>query len=318
LLLEGKIQAHMAKISGGYNKMLAFEENPDYPDNCTTEEGFRQGLLYLGFKFSFLESENETINVTSLKAAVIRFANSPGFSAVFNSLILINTLFLAIEHDGISDTLDQVLTLGNIVLSFLFTIEIAIKLWAYGPSQLWGIDLQLYADRVKIAFATVWRFVRCDHTLRVRADVDQNRFEAQWMDIFDTVIVVSSDVELVLYFIASSSGDDSESSVNVSVLRTFRLFRIFRLFRLARSWHDLRSLISATLKTLANLGDFTFLMMLLIVVYALVGMSLFGNIFTGHEDFSRPPRAHFDTFFHALLSVFQVHILYWNTLDGLI
>ena len=54
---------------------------------------------------------------------------------------------------------------------------------------------------------------------------------------------------------------------------------------------------------MANLGNFTFIVFLVIFIYALLGMDLFGNKF--HFDDGRP-RHNFDTLIWSILSVFQI------------
>lgn len=60
---------------------------------------------------------------------------------------------------------------------------------------------------------------------------------------------------------------------SLSVLRTFRLLRIFKL---ARSWKELNRIINTIGRSIVSVGYLSLLLLLLVFVFALMGMQLFG------------------------------------------
>jgi len=57
---------------------------------------------------------------------------SDPFDIFIVSLILLNTIFLAIEHENMNETLTTVLDWGNTIFTFLFAAEMILKLMAIG------------------------------------------------------------------------------------------------------------------------------------------------------------------------------------------
>lgn len=90
----------------------------------------------------------------------------------------------------------------------------------------------------------------------------KNYFREGW-NIFDFLIVALSLIELSL-----------ENVQGLSVLRSFRLLRVFKL---AKSWPTLNLLISIMGKTIGALGNLTFVLGIIIFIFAVMGMQLFGK-----------------------------------------
>ena len=49
--------------------------------------------------------------------------------------ILLNTLFMALDHHGQSEKMTRVLTLGNYVFTSIFTAECVLKIIAMTPAK---------------------------------------------------------------------------------------------------------------------------------------------------------------------------------------
>eukprot|EP00937_MAST-01D_sp_MAST-1D-sp2_P001031 g1031.t1 len=126
------------------------------------------------------------------------------------------------------------------------------------------------------------------------------RYARDRMNVFDAIIVIVSDIELIILAVASSN-----SGLNISVLRTFRLLRIFRVFKLAKSWYNLKKLIETIMKSWLGLINFSCILALVIAIFALFGMQTFGGRLKS-EDWDGPPYANFDNFYTSTLTVFQV------------
>ena len=75
---------------------------------------------------------------------------------------------------------------------------------------------------------------------------------------------------------------------------------------LRRYWAPLRSLVNSLLNSVSSMASLLLLLFLLIVIFALLGMQVFG----GRFNFSlEKPRSNFDSFWQALITVFQVKLL---------
>uniref|UniRef100_A0A4W5KJF4 Sodium channel protein n=1 Tax=Hucho hucho TaxID=62062 RepID=A0A4W5KJF4_9TELE len=170
--------------------------------------------------------------------------------------IVLNTLFMAMEHYPMSPRFDETLSVGNLVFTGIFAGEMFAKLAAMDPYYY---------------------------------------FQEGW-NCFDSFIVTLSLVELVL---ADIEG--------LSVLRSFRLLRVFKL---AKSWPTLNMLIKIIHSSVGALGNLTLVLALIVFIFAVVGMQLFGK---NYKDCvckiaksCKLPRWHMNDFFHSFLMVFRV------------
>uniref|UniRef100_W5KNP2 Voltage-dependent calcium channel type A subunit alpha-1 n=1 Tax=Astyanax mexicanus TaxID=7994 RepID=W5KNP2_ASTMX len=87
-------------------------------------------------------------------------------------------------------------------------------------------------------------------------------------------------------------------SFGISVLRALRLLRIFKV----TYWTSLRNLVVSLMSSMKSIISLLFLLFLFIVVFALLGMQLFGGRFI-FKDYTP---ANFDTFPAAIMTVFQI------------
>lgn len=127
-------------------------------------------------------------------------------------------------------------------------------------------------------------------TLKLMAMSPKYYFQVGW-NIFDFIIVVLSLVEFSL-----------EGVQGLSVLRSFRLvsreyYTLFvfddiliirlscgfqlRVFKLAKSWPTLNLLISIMGRTIGAIGNLTFVLCIIIFIFAVMGMQLFGKNYIG-------------------------------------
>ncbi|XP_065581599.1 sodium channel protein para-like isoform X2 [Artemia franciscana] len=169
--------------------------------------------------------------------------------------IVVNTLFMALDHHGMDKDMDDFLKMGNYFFTATFALEGLLKLIAMSP---------------KFYFQEGW-------------------------NIFDFIIVALSLLELGL-----------EGVQGLSVLRSFRLLRVFKL---AKSWPTLNLLISIMGKTVGALGNLTFVLCIIIFIFAVMGMQLFGkNYYDKVHKFpaQEMPRWNFTDFMHSFMIVFRV------------
>ncbi|GAA6075694.1 calcium channel, voltage-dependent, N type, alpha 1B subunit, a isoform X1, partial [Tachysurus ichikawai] len=85
---------------------------------------------------------------------------------------------------------------------------------------------------------------------------------------FDFGVIVGSIFEVV--WAAVKPG----ASFGISVLRALRLLRIFKV---TKYWNSLRNLVVSLLNSMKSIISLLFLLFLFIVVFALLGMQLFGG-----------------------------------------
>lgn len=67
-----------------------------------------------------------------------------------------------------------------------------------------------------------------------------------------------------------------------------------RVFKLAKSWPTLNLLISIMGRTVGALGNLTFVLCIIIFIFAVMGMQLFGKNYTGSVTLTDtlPPHTH--------------------------
>ncbi|UJR10951.1 hypothetical protein I4U23_015136 [Adineta vaga] len=117
------------------------------------------------------------------------------------------------------------------------------------------------------------------------------KFYKNGWNVFDFLIVTVSLIELGL--------------ANVKGLSVLRSFRLLRVFKLAKSWQTLNRLISIIGKSIGALGNLTLILIIMIFIFAVMGMQLFGQKYA--EKFGNDiPRWNFSDFFHAFMIVFRV------------
>jgi voltage-gated sodium channel type II alpha len=63
----------------------------------------------------------------------------------------------------------------------------------------------------------------------------------------------------------------------------FEIFQL-RVFKLAKSWPTLNLLISIMGKTVGALGNLTFVLCIIIFIFAVMGMQLFGKSYVGMRE----------------------------------
>ncbi|GFG40089.1 hypothetical protein Cfor_10976, partial [Coptotermes formosanus] len=169
--------------------------------------------------------------------------------------IVVNTLFMALDHYEMNKDMERALKSGNYFFTATFGIEAVLKLMALSPKYY---------------------------------------FQEGW-NIFDFLIVALSLLELGL-----------EGVQGLSVLRSFRLLRVFKL---AKSWPTLNLLISIMGRTVGALGNLTFVLCIIIFIFAVMGMQLFGKNYVDNvERFpgQEMPRWNFTDFMHSFMIVFRV------------
>jgi hypothetical protein len=114
---------------------------------------------------------------------------------------------------------------------------------------------------------------------------------------FDGTIVVTSIFDIIAEVLPVG--------INTSFLRALRLLRVFRLLR---TWSSLQQILTVFISIIAHeLLWLLLLLSLVLFIFALLGMQVFGGQYAHHPDFAGdPPRHNFDSLTGAMLTVFIV------------
>lgn len=84
-------------------------------------------------------------------------------------------------------------------------------------------------------------------------------------------------------------------------------FLQLRVLKLAQSWITMRVLLSIILSTIGALGNLTFILVIVIYIFAVIGMQLFGKDYTPETFDPDPiPRWNFNDFFHSFMMIFRI------------
>uniref|UniRef100_A0A669CSY2 Voltage-dependent L-type calcium channel subunit alpha n=1 Tax=Oreochromis niloticus TaxID=8128 RepID=A0A669CSY2_ORENI len=170
-------------------------------------------------------------------------------------LVFLNTVASASEHYGQPKWLTEMQERANKILLLLFTLEMLMKMYAFG--------LQIY-------FMALF-----------------NRF--------DCFVVCGGILETLLVEF------DVIPPIGISVLRCIRLLRIFKM---TRHWAALSDLVTSLLNSMKAICSLLLLLFLFLIIFALLGMQLFGGKFNFDE--TQMKRSTFDSFPQALLTCFQI------------
>uniref|UniRef100_A0A9J7XQS8 Calcium channel, voltage-dependent, L type, alpha 1S subunit, a n=1 Tax=Cyprinus carpio carpio TaxID=630221 RepID=A0A9J7XQS8_CYPCA len=112
---------------------------------------------------------------------------------------------------------------------------------------------------------------------------------------FDCFVVSVGILEIILVRM------DVMSVMGISILRCIRLLR---LFKVTRYWTSLNNLVASLLNSVRSIASLLLLLFLFIVIFALLGMQVFGGKFNFPDENVR--RSNFDNFPQALITVFQI------------
>ncbi|XP_046597260.1 muscle calcium channel subunit alpha-1 isoform X2 [Neodiprion lecontei] len=113
---------------------------------------------------------------------------------------------------------------------------------------------------------------------------------------FDCFVVIGSIGEMIL------TNTEVMQPLGVSVLRCVRLLRVFKV---TKYWRSLSNLVASLLNSIQSIASLLLLLFLFIVIFALLGMQVFGGKFNSPGS-QEKPRSNFDSFWQSLLTVFQI------------
>ncbi|XP_037352726.1 voltage-dependent L-type calcium channel subunit alpha-1S [Talpa occidentalis] len=193
-----------------------------------------------------------------------------------------NRIFRWKCHDAVKSRVFYWLVILIVTLN---TLSIASE---HHHQPIWLTHLQDVANRVLLSLFTVEMLMKM-YGLGLR------QYFLSVFNRFDCFVVCSGILEILLV----ESG--AMNPLGISVLRCIRLLR---LFKITKYWTSLSNLVASLLNSIRSIASLLLLLFLFIVIFALLGMQLFGGRYDFEDTEER--RSNFDTFPQALISVFQV------------
>ncbi|GMH93963.1 hypothetical protein TL16_g12770 [Triparma laevis f. inornata] len=260
VLLGGNIVLNLvlAVVSSSLDKL---DEDEDEEEEEEEEEGD--------------EGKVEEVEVyTGLKAIV----KNPRFGQIIMACILINTVVLACDHDGIEDNVDLVAILDmlNEILTFIFLGEMLLCIAALGPKE----------------------------------------YFSEAFNCFDATIVVLSMFDFI-YAKTLPAGEESGGGA-VSALRGARLLRVLKMAKEWETMQTLLKLIAKTVLEIGNFGILLLLFIFIYSLCGIQFFSnrmVFDDMDAPVDikDYDKwleyypdRPRSHFDSILWAMVTVFQI------------
>eukprot|EP00746_Dinoflagellata_sp_MGD_P008476 gnl/MRDRNA2_/MRDRNA2_116976_c0_seq1.p1 gnl/MRDRNA2_/MRDRNA2_116976_c0~~gnl/MRDRNA2_/MRDRNA2_116976_c0_seq1.p1 ORF type:complete len:1680 (-),score=292.24 gnl/MRDRNA2_/MRDRNA2_116976_c0_seq1:144-4679(-) len=290
--MASSIAATDARKNGGEATLVASEEEPEQKQEQEKEvEDEDDNALDDDFEEVLAEAP-------WIDCGPVRLCRWIAFNEVFVSVIMFfitaNVVTMMFDKFPPPNAVERLaLEYCGHIFNTVFTFEMVINLVAMGPKRYW--------------------------TNPVTA--------------FDGVIVI---VSLISWMGLGGGG---------GAARAFRGFRLLRIFRLAKKWTSFRILLKSMAVTAKAMGNFTVLLVLMMYVFTLMAMSFFATSFhfdydegghimpelagkgycgpkkvDGSDNLDCVPRAHFDTFIWAFVTIFQILSgENWNTVmyDGM-
>uniref|UniRef100_A0A6Q2Y1G3 Voltage-dependent L-type calcium channel subunit alpha n=1 Tax=Esox lucius TaxID=8010 RepID=A0A6Q2Y1G3_ESOLU len=212
--------------------------------------------------------------------------NSTYFEYLMFTLILLNTICLAMQHHGQTKSFNDAMNILNMLFTGLFTVEMILKLIAFKPRGYFSDPWNVFDFLIVIG-----------SIIDVILSEINHYFVDAW-NTFDALIVVGSVVD-----IAITEVNNSEDNARISIT-FFRLFRVMRLVKLLSRGEGIRTLLWTFIKSFQALPYVALLIVMLFFIYAVIGMQMFGKI--ALRDNSQINRNNnFQTFPQATLLLFR-------------
>ena len=176
-----------------------------------------------------------------LRYAFYVMATNDIFDYIVLSIVIINSVFMALDGNIIKPEILNGLNISNYIFNAIFFLEYVVKFIGLSPLTYYS-DAFTYLDTVIIAFA-----------------------------ILDMATPSNTDDEQV--------GSKKSVSSQLSFLRVFRIFRVIRLTKILRRLKSMRLIIVSMKKALASVSYIVCILVMFILIFELLGMSLLsGNI----------------------------------------
>ena len=146
----------------------------------------------------------------------------------------------------------------NLGFTFVFLFEMAAKLLALGCSQYWNDRWNCFDGKQDEAYASTTS--TCEIGF--------------WLNLVSAgIVTLTSLLDVVALLLASTV------HINTSMFRAIRFLRVFRLLRMLKFFKGVEKLVTTFVMSLPSLANITMLMLLVIFIYAGIGVQLFHKVF---------------------------------------
>uniref|UniRef100_A0A8C2B841 Voltage-dependent L-type calcium channel subunit alpha n=1 Tax=Cyprinus carpio TaxID=7962 RepID=A0A8C2B841_CYPCA len=222
--------------------------------------------------------------------------NSTYFEYLMFTLILLNTICLAMQHHGQSQSFSKAMNILNMLFTGLFTVEMILKLIAFKPRHYF-VDAWNTFDALIVVGSVVDIAITevnvSNLSLSICLPAPPNPPTLTKMSCF-----IPPPAALLL-----SGLQNTEDNARISIT-FFRLFRVMRLVKLLSRGEGIRTLLWTFIKSFQALPYVALLIVMLFFIYAVIGMQMFGKI--ALRDNSQINRNNnFQTFPQAVLLLFR-------------
>lgn len=170
---------------------------------------------------------------------------------------------------------------GVVVCIFINTMVLASSF--FGISDLWRVIF----ERMNEAFAYLFTVEMIIKLVGLR----KVYFQSVW-NKFDFAVTVGSDIGIMYFLITGERG--------AMAVMIVRIFRVLRVVRLMEGLETAKRLLDTLFLTLPGIINISLLLMLILFIYAVLGMQLFAKI-QYNESYSR--HSNFRTFTGSLLTL---------------
>ena len=186
--------------------------------------------------------ENEAVKrMQTVRYAFYLIAINEYFDIIILTVVLINSVFMALDGNLLKPEILNGLNIANYVFNSIFFVEYIVKFIGLSPLVYYS-DAFTYLDTVIIAFA-----------------------------IIDMATTSNNSDEAV--------GTKKSVSSQLSFLRVFRIFRVIRLTKILRRIKSMKMIIVSMKKALTSVSYIVCILVMFILIFELLGMSLLsGNI----------------------------------------
>lgn len=184
---EEMSQNHLQKDQ----KMLTDGSSNDIPIRSLSIENELKNTNVFVFTDQKKKTKNKDKFLNKMKTKLKKILDSQFYLAFVTIVIILNTLFLALDHYPMTTQFMNMLNSANLAFTIFFFIEMLLKIFA--------MNISIYIK--------------------------------DKMNLFDMFIVFTSIIELILDYSLQISADNVSGISTISALRAFRLFRMFKILQ---------------------------------------------------------------------------------------
>ena len=177
-------------------------------------------------------------NIQKIRYAFYLIATNDYFDIIVLAVVLINSVFMAIDGNIIKPEILNNLNVSNYIFNGVYMFEYLVKFVGLSPIVYYS-DAFTYLDTFIIVFS-----------------------------IIDMASPSDTDTD------SMSGGKKKNVSSQLSFLRVFRIFRVVRLTKILRRIKSMRLIIVSITKAILNVSYIICIILMFILIFELLGMSL--------------------------------------------